>query len=369
MMDDQRRTPDEKEETVVELLAHLNEMRRAVPVNYRLKEDLKRKLMEQMQDTKQSLVLDHTKLGESKQVDKELKKNRGRLFTYTMAGAVALVAITYLVWPNKDLSYALPSDASSVPLLQSKDMAAINSSNNEKKIAFVDQDQKVQVKTIQLDREILSFSLPKTAGSYEDVAWSDSGTSMAVTEELEDKARLWVINLGNANRAKPASRLVLEVPKAELLSPSFAPNSDLVAYTRVQNGKQEIWVTNLISLEEEKLTDGTDPAWSSDGRYLSYIFKDEIKVYDRKTEEHKTIGKGSAASWFSSHHLLALTPEKNISYTDITKDNPSWKNISIPREVDQSKLTNVESTGDGSAILLVTNESNGYQFTPLDLEK
>jgi TolB protein len=81
------------------------------------------------------------------------------------------------------------------------------------------------------------------------------------------------------------------------LSPVLSPNGTLLAYTSYRSGNPNLYVRNLLTDAEERLTSGVGLAmagsWSSDGRYLALSHtidgNSEIFVYDTKSKQMKRI--------------------------------------------------------------------------------
>jgi TolB protein len=81
------------------------------------------------------------------------------------------------------------------------------------------------------------------------------------------------------------------------LAPVLSPNGTLLAYTSYRSGNPNLYVRNLLTGAEERLTSGVGltmaGSWSPDGRYLSLSQtiegNSEIFVYDTKSKQMKRI--------------------------------------------------------------------------------
>jgi TolB protein len=81
------------------------------------------------------------------------------------------------------------------------------------------------------------------------------------------------------------------------MSPSLSPNGTLLAYTSYRSGNPNLYVRNLLTGAEERLTSGPGLAlagsWSPDGRYLALSHtidgNSEIFVYDTRSKQMKRI--------------------------------------------------------------------------------
>jgi len=81
------------------------------------------------------------------------------------------------------------------------------------------------------------------------------------------------------------------------LTPVLSPNGTLLAYTSYRSGNPNLYIRNLLTGAEERLTSGVGlamaGAWTSDGRYLALSQtidgNSEIFVYDTKSKQTKRI--------------------------------------------------------------------------------
>jgi len=81
------------------------------------------------------------------------------------------------------------------------------------------------------------------------------------------------------------------------MSPVLSPNGTLLAYTSYRSGNPNLYIRNLLTGAEERLTSGAGLAmagsWSPDGRYLALSHtidgNSEIFVYDTKSKQMKRI--------------------------------------------------------------------------------
>jgi TolB protein len=81
------------------------------------------------------------------------------------------------------------------------------------------------------------------------------------------------------------------------LAPVLSPNGTLLAYTSYRSGNPNLYIRNLLTGAEERLTSGVGltmaGSWSPDGRYLALSQtidgNSEIFVYDTKSKQMKRI--------------------------------------------------------------------------------
>ncbi|ATO47696.1 TolB family protein [Brevibacillus laterosporus] len=367
MKDDLRSASDqtnEHEQTVVELLSHLSDMRKAVPVNYRLKEDLKRKLMEQMQGQKQP-HLTIVRQEEIKHNDqKRINRKRG-WYMLGGVGTVALAAFLYVNVAQADVDLAISKSPISIPKL-STDSAVLSS---DLQVAYLQADNKLHIIS-GYDSEIdTPIELPQQIGTYDSIAWNSTNTKLALTENSQDKGKLWVLQLNQSKEKSYAPRLLLEQENRPVIDPAFDPKDEFLAYTVYKQDKPEVWVTNLRTFGKEKVANGSKAAWSHNGRYLSFEQNGEVCIYDRQTGEIKEKVRGSSPSWFSAKQLTILSPDGVMLMGTMDETIKNWKKVKLPAGIQKESVKRAEWTSDGKHLLIVNSDQQGFMFTPLDLQK
>ncbi len=90
-----------------------------------------------------------------------------------------------------------------------------------------------------------------------------------------------VLRFGQRSSPHPLARMNILLPeKSRVLSLAVSPDGSSIAMVLVKDGKQQIWVRALDSLDMAPLagTDSAaDPFWSPDGRYIGFIADAKLK--------------------------------------------------------------------------------------------
>lgn len=77
---------------------------------------------------------------------------------------------------------------------------------------------------------------------------------------------------------------VLLPEKSRVLSLAVSPDGRAIAVVLVKEGKQQIWVRALDTLEPTPLAgtdDAADPFWSPDSRFIAFFSDARLKKIDR----------------------------------------------------------------------------------------
>ena len=103
-----------------------------------------------------------------------------------------------------------------------------------------------------------------------DPVWSPDGTKIAFTRfKSQSQSEVYVVNADGTNLATVAFG-----PRSES-EPAWSPDGKFIAFTRDIGGSTEIFVINLLTHAEVKLTsnnfnDGS-PSWSPDGQRIAFV--------------------------------------------------------------------------------------------------
>lgn len=301
-MNEQDQYPREREEeqTVASLLSHLQQMRRAVPVNYQLKAELKKQLLQRMKELDQQNKENLTAPVSGK------RKKWMRIIASTIL--LGITVGTYFWW-EKDMLAIEEHNVLSLPKQTTEEQIDIDPSGTQ--VAYIAPHALIRTLSLDEKRQPVTISLPPTKGDYRALSWANHSQQVAVVEQLQGQSRIWIVDMPDQNNLS-SSRLLKEEDQVTYHSPAWSPNDETIAYTRVKNGVEEIWMSSTISFQEWKMAEGSQPEWSPDGRFLAFARAGSIQVMEIRTGRVSVLGKGEWPSWNGDTTLTYTTPEGNL---------------------------------------------------------
>lgn len=344
-MSDENRIPHghEEEETVSRLLAHLQELRSAVPVNYQLKAELKKELLERMKEADRM----------QRKQESALSGAKGKRLKWLSFGvlAAALVFVGF-VWSHKNPVAILRPNVLTLPATVSAEQVDIDATGS--RLAYVSAHSEIRTVLWSKGTETGTIRLHPYPSTYPSLSWANQGNQLAVVEQQGDVSRLWIMNLTAQNRAG-SSRLLKEERGVEIHSPSWSPSDETIAYTRKKNGEEEIWVSSTVSFQEWKLAQGSQPEWSPDGRFLAYTRAGHIEVLELGTGKITSVGAGAWPSWLDATTLTYTTQKNELLEVSLDKQPPVSRDLTI-RSLSDDKLVRASWSKEGTTLLLTQRD-------------
>jgi TolB protein len=348
MRDNERPDTDEfHDTTIAQLLTHLQQLRRAVPVNYRLKAELKEKLLQRMKELDANRTSAAPKL-----------RIKRRKVWWLASGVIALTLAALIgFWGQDSIKMIQPSFVT-VPLKGSVEQVDLNSRGD--RVAFVAEDAKLYTRSITDASEKENYQLPKSEGKYNALAWSYSDERIALIEQIDGTSRLWMLDV--PKNGLHSSRLLREEKGVTYSTPSWAPNNTEIAYTRVANGKAEIWVNSTVSFQERKITEGTQPDWAPDGNQLAFVDGGTVSILNLATGETKPLGQGEWPSWQSTDRLTYTTAEGKLVQVRLDVEPSETDELAVPHAPGE-KLVRANWAKNGKDLLIAHETKQMFVFS------
>ncbi|HBZ79946.1 MULTISPECIES: TolB family protein [Brevibacillus] len=337
------------DQTVAQLLTHLKRMRRSVPVNYQLKADLKKQLLERMKELEAKKV--------QPQPERPWMKRKWVWSGGTVLAAVVLIG-AYLLWWGDSSVTINRQDVLTLPAEATVEQVDIDKSATQ--IAYIVQSSELRTIPIDSETKPVTFKLPPTKGKYVAVAWSNLGKQIAVVEQVEQTSRIWLVDLPTTYNVG-SSRLLKEEEGVAFSSPSWSQHDDSLAYTRSKNGMDEIWVSSTISFQEWKLAEGSQPEWSPDGRFLSLHKDGEIAVMEMRTGLITILGQGQWASWRSEHELTYTKADGQLMEAELGDESFVNRELHL-RNQSAAEFVRGNWAAKGKQLLLISRESQPVEL-------
>lgn len=347
--DEQFQGIEPNDKTISLLLSHLHQMRQAVPVNYKLKAELRQRLLEQM-----------NKLDPNKQQEPIRKRYSSRIIGWWAVVVIALAVLSGLVLFNDYDQIALGKPkVLSLPHSQGIQQVALSPTGEQ--VAYVTEESQLLTYNVKQDTYNRAIRLPSNEGKYTSVAWSNDSSQFAVVEQTSSVSRLWIVN-ANTDEAMGSGRLIEELPAAEMSSPTWSADNRTIAYTLRQAGQSEIWINSTLSLLSRKITVGHDPEYSPDGSTLAFVNDGTIWTISLDSGDLKNIGKGSWPAWVSENKLTYTADSGMLVEVRIEEENV----LSVPHLIpliQEETLQRAYWSKDGRFALIASQSVQGIHFS------
>ena len=333
----------DEDQTVPMLLTHLKQMRRSVPVNYQLKSELKKQLLQRMRELE---------VQKKKLPDVTVSKRRRKFMQAGVVSLVVALAFGSYAWWTKDAISVSEPKLLSLPVQSSAEQVDMDPAGTQ--IAYISQSSVLRTLPINSDQKPLSVKLPPTEGKYLSVSWGNHGTQIAVVEQQDQLSRLWIVDLPTTY-SMGSSRLLKEEEDVLYQAPSWSQNDDSIAYSRTKNGVQEIWVSSTVSFQEWKIAEGSQPEWSPDGRFLAFVDEGEIRIMEMRTGKITILGKGEWPSWSGDTRLTYTNSEGKLVESVVDVQPLATSEVTLFNR-SSDRLIRANWSAKGKQLLLISHE-------------
>ncbi|MDH5571112.1 MAG: Tol-Pal system beta propeller repeat protein TolB [Gammaproteobacteria bacterium] len=198
----------------------------------------------------------------------------------------------------------------------------------------------------------------------------------------QDRKKQKLYRLAIADSDGYNEQIIYESSKP-LMSPNWAPDGKRLAYVSFTNGRQEIYIQNVITRETQRVSNfqglNGAPVWSPDGKYLALtLSKDgnaEIYVLNLQTNKFTRITQHNAidteASWMPDGKGLIFTSDRggspqlyqvSLSYGGVPNSQP--KRLTF--QGDYNARASVSP--DGRKVIMVHRENGRFMIAVQSLE-
>lgn len=200
-------------------------------------------------------------------------------------------------------------------------------------------------------------------------------TRIAYINKLRGQSRKYVLQVADTDGFNPQTILESDEP---LMSPSWSPNGQSLAYVSFENKRPEIFIQHLSTAKRTKISGfkgiNGAPSWSPDGKKLAMVLsKDgsaDIYTMDLGTRKLKRLTRHR-----SIDTEPVWTPDGNsIVFTSDRSGSPQLYEISAnggsPRRVTFEGGYNsaADMSPDGKDLVMVYGQGGRYQIAHLERE-
>lgn len=246
-----------------------------------------------------------------------------------------------------------------------------------------------QLLDVQKQKQLLGYSFPvrlrnlrSTAHEISDLIYEKItgvrgafNTRIAYINASTNKARKYVLQVADTDGFNPQTVLESDEP---LMSPSWSPDGQSLAYVSFENKRPEIFIQHLASARRSKVSGfkgiNGAPNWSPDGKKLALVLsKDKSPDIYVMTVATKKLNR------LTTHRAIDTEPVwsadgNSIIFTSDRSGKPQLYEVSTrggkPRRITYEGSYNsaADLSPDGKNIVMVHGEQGRYQIAQLERE-
>jgi TolB protein len=250
-------------------------------------------------------------------------------------------------------------------------------------------DIQFQLLDVLKQKQMLGYSFPvrprsvrSTAHEISDLIYEKItgirgafNTRVAYISASGDKQRRYVLQVADTDGFNPQTVLESDQP---LMSPSWSPDGDSLAYVSFENNRPEIFIQHLPTARRSKLTGfkgiNGAPSWSPDGKKLALVLsKDgsaDIYTMDVATKKltrlttHRAID--TEPVWTSDGAKIVFTSDRSGAPQLYEIDASGGKPRRITFEGGYNSAADLSP--DGKNIVMVFGQGGRYRIAQLERE-
>jgi hypothetical protein len=336
------------EATVIKLLNHLQATRELIPVNLELKRDLKQELLKRIE-------LMGPERGAALAGMRRTTRWGWKRIIPIGAAVVSLLLIFLWTMPRVDVQ-ELKGDW--FPTGQ----AAL--SPNGEQIASLDSGFVRVIPSEKPEITLHKIELPGSPDSiWTDPVWSPDSLRMAIVEQAPERmSRVWVVSPNEAS-----SRLLVETEEGAFGASAWSPDGRLLLVewhgkADKEAGERLLYKVRIADSNLEEWGVGSQPAWSPDGHFISFVRDSFVIVKSVDGMEERSMGEGGFPAWTKPTELHYISPDgKSIRSVEIEEDAPleslRIEQNELPFEAKQPIRISLSS--DGKRMLWMEKEPSG----------
>lgn len=250
-------------------------------------------------------------------------------------------------------------------------------------------DVQFQLLDVLKQKQLLGYSFPvrlrnlrSTAHEISDLIYEKItgvrgafNTRIAYISAHTDKSRKYVLQVADTDGFNPQTVLESDEP---LMSPSWSPDGQSLAYVSFENSRPEIFVQHLASARRSKVSGfkgiNSAPNWSPDGRKLALVLSK-----DRSPDIYIMTVATKKLTRLTRHRAIDTEPVwstdgESIIFTSDRSGRPQLYEVSSaggkPKRItfEGSYNSAADLSPDGKNIVMVYGDQGRYQIAQLERE-